>query len=193
MQFIDDKKHGNLLKPFLYIFFYLSVNSLLSKIDELRDITNYIRPAILGITESKLDSSVTNAEVYINGYSIIRYDRNRNDGGDACYIRNDLCFNIKNIFSNSLNMFFSKFSYQKLNLLQSEYFTDPQMQMIFKIYFQAISSKLTAKPMKLIFSETLISTYFKMENLSSKKISNIKFQFCLSKQIQRILPNIFIG
>ena len=39
-------KHGNLLK-----------------MHKLRDITNYIRPAILGITESKLDSSVTNAEV----------------------------------------------------------------------------------------------------------------------------------
>lgn len=30
---------------------------------ELRDITNYIRSAVLGITKSKLDSSVMNAEV----------------------------------------------------------------------------------------------------------------------------------
>ena len=54
------------------------------------------------MTESKLGRSVTNAEVNINGYSIIRNDRNRNGGGVACYIRNDLCFNIKNIFSNSI-------------------------------------------------------------------------------------------
>ena len=82
------------------------MNSLLSKIEELGNITNYIKPAILGITESKLDSSVTNAEVNINGYSIIRNDRNRNGGGVACYIRNDLCFNIKNIFSNSIEHVF---------------------------------------------------------------------------------------
>ena len=57
---------------------------------------------MLGITESKLDSFVTNSEVNINGYSIIRNDRNRNGRGVACYVRNDLCFNIKNVFSNSL-------------------------------------------------------------------------------------------
>ena len=101
MQFIDDKTWQPLKTRSLH-FCHLTVNSLLSKIDELRDITNYIKPAILGITESKLDSSVTNAEVNINGYSIIRNDRNRNGGGVACYIRNDLCFNIKNIFSNSI-------------------------------------------------------------------------------------------
>ena len=129
---------------------------------KLRDITNYIRPAILGIIESKQDNSVTNTEVNINSYSIIRNDGNRNDEGVAFCIRNDLCFNIKNIFSNSFEHVFLKFSYQKLNLLQSEYFTDIQMQMVFVIYFQMISDKLTTKPINSIFSETLISTYFKI-------------------------------
>ena len=55
-------------------------------------------------------------------------------------------------------------------------FTDLQIKMIFKIYFQTSSSKLTAKPMKFIFSETLISTYFKREKLSSKKISHINLK-----------------
>ena len=45
------------------------------KTDELRD-----------ITESKLDSSVMNAEVNINAYSIIRNGRHKNGGGVACYI-----------------------------------------------------------------------------------------------------------
>ena len=87
-------------------FCHLNVNSLLSKIDEIRDISNHIKPAVLGITESKLNSSVINSEVNINGYSIIRNDRNRNGGGVACYVRNDLCFNIKNVFSNSLEHVF---------------------------------------------------------------------------------------
>ena len=101
MSFINEKTWESLTTGSLH-FCHLNVNSLLSKIDELRDITIYIKPAILGITESKLNSSVTIAEVNINGYSIIRNDRNRNGGGVACYIRNDLCFNIKNIFSNSI-------------------------------------------------------------------------------------------
>ena len=51
------------------------------------------KTTVLGITESKLDSSVTKMEVNINGCSIIRNDRNRRGGGVACYVKNDLCFN----------------------------------------------------------------------------------------------------
>ena len=40
-------------------FLHINVNSLLSKIDELRDVVGHTKPAILGITESKLDSSVS--------------------------------------------------------------------------------------------------------------------------------------
>ena len=68
----------------------------------------------------------------------------------------------RTFFQILLNMFFSKFSYQ----MQSKYFTGLQMKMIFYTYFQTSSRKLTTKPMKFIYSETLISTYFKMENLS---------------------------
>ena len=35
------------------IFSYIYVNSLLSKIDKLRDISGHTKPAILEITESK--------------------------------------------------------------------------------------------------------------------------------------------
>ena len=83
-------------------FLHINVNSLLSKIDELRDIVGHAKPAILGITESKLNGSVTNQEVNISGYNILRNDRNRNGGGAACYIRSDLCFNSRSIFSNSI-------------------------------------------------------------------------------------------
>ena len=49
-------------------FLHINVNSLLSKIDELRGVVGHAKPAILGITESKLDGSVTNQEVNISGY-----------------------------------------------------------------------------------------------------------------------------
>ena len=49
MQFIEEKTWEPLKTQGLH-FCHLNVNSLLSKIDELRDITNYIKPAILGIT-----------------------------------------------------------------------------------------------------------------------------------------------
>ena len=100
-QLNDDKTWDSLKTKGLHLC-HLNVNSLLSKIDEIRDIANRIKPAVSGITESKLDSSVTNTEVNINGYSIIRNDRNRHGGGVACYVKNDLCFNTKKIFPNSI-------------------------------------------------------------------------------------------
>ena len=83
-------------------FLHINVNSLLSKIGEFRYIVGQTKPAILGITETKLDSSVSDQEININSYSVLRSDRNRNDGGVACYVRADLCFNSRNAFTNSI-------------------------------------------------------------------------------------------
>ena len=54
----------------------------------------------------KLDSSIPDQEVKISGYSVLRNDRNRNRGGVACYIRADLCFNRRNVFSSSIEYVF---------------------------------------------------------------------------------------
>ena len=102
---ISDNKFEPFCKRGLH-FLHININSLLSKIDELRDIVSRTKPAVLGITESKLDSSVNDQEVCISGYNLIRNDRNRNGGGVACYIRNDLCFNRRNVFSDSLEHVF---------------------------------------------------------------------------------------
>ena len=87
-------------------FIHVNVNSLLSKTEELRDFVGPTKPAILGITESKLDSSAPDQEFNISGYSILRSGRNRY-GGVACYVRADICFDRRNNFSNSIkNIFF---------------------------------------------------------------------------------------
>ena len=93
-------------------FLHINVNSLLSKIDGLRDVMGHTRPAILEITESKLDSSASEQEVDISGYSILRSDRNRYGGGVACYVRADPCF-IAEVFSKiQLKMYFSIYLFQ---------------------------------------------------------------------------------
>ena len=63
---------------------HININSLLSKIDEVREIAKKSRAVVIGISESKLDKSVLDGEVFIDGYEVIRSDRNRNGGGVAC-------------------------------------------------------------------------------------------------------------
>ena len=99
----NDNKFEPFRKRSLH-FLHINVNSLLSKVDKLRDVVGHTKPAILG---SKHDSSVSEQEVSISGYSILRSDRNRYERGVACYVRPVLCFNRRNVFSNSIeNVFF---------------------------------------------------------------------------------------
>ena len=85
----------------------MNINSLLSKIDELREITRKTRATVIGITESKLDGSVLDGEINIDGYELVRSDWNRHGGGVACYIRSDISFNVRGDFSSEIeNIFF---------------------------------------------------------------------------------------
>ena len=87
-------------------FIHLNINSVLSKIDELRIIANKSKASVIGITESKLDKTVLDGEINIDGYELVRSDRNRHGGGVACYIRNDISFSVRGDFSNEIENIF---------------------------------------------------------------------------------------
>ena len=50
------------------LFSPLNINSLLDKIGQLRFIAEKSKPTIIGITESKIDETVTETEFDIEGY-----------------------------------------------------------------------------------------------------------------------------
>ena len=85
---------------------HLNVNSLLPKIDELHNIAKCSNAAVIGITETKLDNTVYDSEVTIDGYSIVRNDRNRKGGGVACYIRSNICYSRRTCLSDNLENIF---------------------------------------------------------------------------------------
>jgi len=74
-------------------FLHLNVRSLLPKISEIKIVAQQSNPAVICISESWLDSSITDEEIRIDNYNIIRNDRNRQGGGVCMYIRNNLAFN----------------------------------------------------------------------------------------------------
>ena len=91
-------------------FTHLNVNSLLLKIDQLRNIAKLSNATVIGsyiISESKLDDSVLSSEIHIDNYNTLRCDRNRYGGGVVCYIRNALSYEIKSFFPPKIeNIFF---------------------------------------------------------------------------------------
>ena len=65
-------------------FIHINARSMFYKLPELEYIANKTKAAILSITETWLDSSFTNNSIKIEGYNILRRDREIHAGGYVC-------------------------------------------------------------------------------------------------------------
>ena len=83
MHQIKDRKFEVFTRKGLH-FIHLNINSLLPKIDELQYIAKNSNAAVIGISESKLDNTIYDSQVAIDGYKIVLNDRNRKGGDVAC-------------------------------------------------------------------------------------------------------------
>ena len=93
----------------------LNIASLPKHTDELRILLSDTR---LAITETRLNDIVSDDEVSIRGYNIIRKDRNRNGGGVCIYMRTNINYAIRNDLKfKKLENIPLKFKNQDLNLL----------------------------------------------------------------------------
>ena len=83
----------------------INVDSLCKHIEEICYILINSLLEVLAINESKLDDTISDTEVYIPGYIIIRKDRSRSGGGVALYIRENLSYtNRIGLVSDTLEM-----------------------------------------------------------------------------------------
>ena len=76
-------------------FIHLNVRSLLPKISELSVILHRTKASVMAVSETHLDSSISNNEVNIQGYTMIRRDRNRSGGGVCLFIKDTVSFNVR--------------------------------------------------------------------------------------------------
>ena len=66
---------------------HINIRSLLPSLEEVRELLSGLsRPAILGVTETWLHSSVTVGEISVPGYVVHRRDRNSRGGGVLVYV-----------------------------------------------------------------------------------------------------------
>ena len=83
-----------------------NINTLLPEIDEQWYIVKLSEAAVIDISELILDNSVLFSEIQIENYDLIRSDRNRHGGGVACFIRNDLSYNMKSFLPSEIENIF---------------------------------------------------------------------------------------
>ena len=75
---------------------YLNARSIVNKMDELRLLANEIKPDVIGIVETWLNSEIKDNEINIDEYNFVRKDRTNNQksrgGGVIIYVSNSLKF-----------------------------------------------------------------------------------------------------
>ena len=76
-------------------FVHLNIRSILPKIDQLREFVRCNKPAILGLTETWCDNSISESEISLPNYVCYRNDRNRDGGGVCVFVRCDIAFNTR--------------------------------------------------------------------------------------------------
>ena len=72
----------------------LNIASVPKHIDEIRLLLNDQSPDLICFNETRLDSTISSGEMYINGYDLVRRDRKRKGGGACIYLKNTV--NYKN-------------------------------------------------------------------------------------------------
>lgn len=77
----------------LHVLYY-NARSLLPKLDELRATVTLEQPHIVCVVETWLSPDITDNELQISGYQLVRLDRNRNGGGIAMYVSDLFSFRV---------------------------------------------------------------------------------------------------
>ena len=137
-------------------FEHLNLNSLFSKVEELRALAFNTDISVLWITVTKLDNTVGNEELKIDVYNLLRSDRNKNGGGVACYIKNNIAENI------ALDILLPKSKPITVGIIYR-----PTNHVDFINHFNNARGKL---PMKFICLEILILICFLKAIMSCKNI-----------------------
>ncbi len=71
-----------------FTILYYNARSLIPKLDELRTIVEFQKPSAICIVETWLSTEITDQEITLPGYQVIRLDRNRHGGEIVIYVQN---------------------------------------------------------------------------------------------------------
>ena len=70
----------------------LNITSLPKHIDEIRILLTDQCLDVLALNETRLDDKISNEEIHIDSYDLIRFDRSRKGGGVCMYVKNSHSF-----------------------------------------------------------------------------------------------------
>ena len=151
----------------------------LGKRSRLRLIALETKAAIIGISESKIDDTVLDAEIEIEGYALIRSDRNRHGGGIVCYIRDNINYNLRPNFSKDFeNIVLDMLLPNTKPILVGIFYNPPNKKGFLENLNTAILATKSFNEQEVFFLGDLNINLLKKKdkNVSNSKVSNEHIQ-----------------
>ena len=154
---------------------HLNVNSSLSKTEELRTLAFKTDISALGITETKLDNTVSNEELKIDGYNLLRSDRNKNGGRVACYIKNNIAHNHQSSISENIENIVLDILLPKSKPISVDIIYRPLNQVYFFDHFNNALGKLPFQSNKIyLLGDFNINLFFEGHYALKKYFERLK-------------------
>ena len=77
------------------------------------EIARILNATVIGISESKLENTLDDSKIPIEGYSVTSRDPNKGGGIIVYYVRGNVCCSTKNSISSEIEDIFIKHFFQK--------------------------------------------------------------------------------
>ena len=165
---------------------HLNARYLVNKIHELKIIAQKTRAAVIGISETCFDDTITDAKIAISDYSVLCHDRNREGGGVFAYIRNDIAFNPRQEFQNNYTekIWFYLLLPKSKPIVVGVCYRPPE-DPDFLIHFECCISKIRSDCKVMIMGDFNVD-YFKQKCSLYKNYKNILHLFDLNQLIKTV-------
>ena len=134
----------------------------------MRDIAKKTKASVIGISESKLVSTVLDPEIYIDNYEILRFDRNRHGEGVACYIRSGISYKLNYFLPNEIENITFDILMPRTKLITVGIIHRSQNQYKFLDIFEENLPKLNTSYREMYFLGDFNINLFENENMSSR-------------------------
>ncbi len=141
---------------------------------------------VICVNETWLDNSVNNHEIGLDGYDLIRKDRNRHGGGVAMFIRNTINYKIRSdIMPENLETITVEITKPKAKpFLLSTWYRPPNMPVNIFIDYELIIQKMDHENKEIICIGDFNCDWLSPEKSETKKLFDLANMFQLEQLIK---------
>lgn len=172
----------------------LNVRSLRNKMDEIKLLLKVCRFDILAITETFLDARISNKQLHVDNYKIVRRDRNTGQDGGGCliYIASHICYSrLKSLEPPDVELIWIKIMHNSSALILGNCYRPPSDFQFYERFCDCLE-KMWLRHRNVVLVGDFNSDYFRsykgVTSYAGRRLQDILQQFSYSVMNDRSQP-----